>query len=456
MFRSHAQMIGAAVFAGAVLLLASRFAPEPVAIANLPSDSLARAVATENPHLLELCVAQQCDPNTPDAEGQTALLIATQKHDGALIARLLELGANVDVADGGGRTPLMLAAADGNVELLQTFLERSSHAGAVDSSGRSAAHHAILASKPEALDLVLSALPEIDVPSLLAAACDTADAGMIRMVLERTPSPLPWTRQTRGALRTALSAHENDFVRLILSRHAGPPTVEEGTTPLLAQAIVVGDTELFKALLAAGVDANTVVPAPADKSFVSLIKSEDLRSYVRGDDGVTVLMIASGLGKTEYIRALLDAGADRNRQTSKYKMLALYFAARTDKPKNVQMLLGRGPTPDQLRVEISLATQRASVIKDGVPILQTSVSTGRKGFDTPAGQYVITDKNRSHRSSIYNVEMPFFMRLNCRDFGLHAGAVPRYPASHGCIRLPADIAQRLFTEIPVGTVVTIN
>jgi lipoprotein-anchoring transpeptidase ErfK/SrfK len=120
------------------------------------------------------------------------------------------------------------------------------------------------------------------------------------------------------------------------------------------------------------------------------------------------------------------------------------------------MLLGRGPTPDELRVEISLAMQKASVLKNGVPILQTSVSTGRKGFDTPPGEYVVTDKKRDHVSSIYKVPMPFFMRLNCRDFGLHAGAVPRYPASHGCIRLPADIAQKLFTEIPVGTVVTIN
>jgi lipoprotein-anchoring transpeptidase ErfK/SrfK len=107
-------------------------------------------------------------------------------------------------------------------------------------------------------------------------------------------------------------------------------------------------------------------------------------------------------------------------------------------------------------VEISLSTQKALVIKDGVPILKTSISTGRKGFDTPAGQYVITDKKRSHRSSLYHVEMPFFMRLNCLDFGMHAGVVPNYPASHGCIRLPADAAQKIFTEIPVGTLVMIN
>jgi lipoprotein-anchoring transpeptidase ErfK/SrfK len=102
------------------------------------------------------------------------------------------------------------------------------------------------------------------------------------------------------------------------------------------------------------------------------------------------------------------------------------------------VLLGRGPTRDELRVEISLAAQRATIFKNGVSILNTAVSTGRKGFDTPPGEYVVTDKKRSHRSSIYHVEMPFFMRLNCLDFGLHAGAVPNYPASHGCIRVPAS------------------
>ena len=175
-----------------------------------------------------------------------------------------------------------------------------------------------------------------------------------------------------------------------------------------------------------------------------------------GDDGVTPLMLAAGLGKTEYVRALLEAGANKNLQTTRFKMLALYFAARTQKSRSVQLLLGRGPSREQLRVEISLATQKASVFKNGVAVFSTSVSTGRKGFATPAGEYVITDKNRDHISSLYHVKMPFFMRLNCLDFGLHAGVVPNYPASHGCIRLPSDVAQRLFSEVPVGTVVTIN
>ena len=69
---------------------------------------------------------------------------------------------------------------------------------------------------------------------------------------------------------------------------------------------------------------------------------------------------------------------------------------------------------------------------------------------------MITNKERNHRSTIYKVDMPYFMRLSCLDFGMHAGYVPNYPASHGCIRLPSDAARRFFSEIPIGTLVTVQ
>jgi lipoprotein-anchoring transpeptidase ErfK/SrfK len=54
------------------------------------------------------------------------------------------------------------------------------------------------------------------------------------------------------------------------------------------------------------------------------------------------------------------------------------------------------------------------------------------------------------------VEMPYFMRLSCLDFGMHAGYVPNRPASHGCIRLPSEAARKFFSEIPIGTLVTVK
>ncbi len=401
------------------------------------------------------------DPNVRDAEGRSRLALAVQQRDRAQVEHLLAAKADLELADSEGVTPLMFAAVHGDVVLLRLLAQNGARLAAVDAAGRTAAHHAVLAREAAALAFLLEtepslATPTADGPDLLTMAASSGKAELLQPVLERAPANLPWTDATRHALLLSLQNNQPDLSRLLLAKHAGPPTAVGSSTPLLAWSIATDDTELFRQLLAVGADPNTTLPTPPEKNFLTQVKSDNFRGYAREDQGVTVLMLAAALGKSEYLRALLDAGAERNRQTARYKMLALYFAARTQKPQCVQMLLGRGPSPDQLRVEISLATQRASVIKNGVPILQTAISTGRKGFATPSGQFVVTDKNRDHRSSIYKVPMPFFMRLNCLDFGLHAGVVPNYPASHGCIRLPADVAQKLFSEIPVGTMVTIN
>jgi lipoprotein-anchoring transpeptidase ErfK/SrfK len=100
--------------------------------------------------------------------------------------------------------------------------------------------------------------------------------------------------------------------------------------------------------------------------------------------------------------------------------------------------------------------QRVALVKNGVPVYRTQCSTGRPGYSTKRGEFVITNKERNHRSTIYHVDMPYFMRLSCLDFGMHAGYVPNHPASHGCIRLPEDAARKFFSEIPVGTLVTVQ
>lgn len=451
---------------GVALAAAVSFCPTPLspvrdARTQPPSDLVVRAVVTGNTGLLKFALKEGIDVNGSDAGGRTALAVAVSQRNEPMVLRLLALGADVDLADHAGRTPLMIAATQGDLETLAALLARSAHPDATDLAGYSATHHAILAGQYGAFDLLLPRLPEVDAPldddrSVLAVALDSGNPRIMKAVLNRLADDLEWTPRTRHALRVALDSGDADLTRVLLCKHRSAPTVDGSRVPLLAQAIADDDTETFRALLAAGADPNTVLPKPSEKEFVSRLPSAFLRDYVRGDDGVTVLMLAAGLGKSEYVRALLEAGAARNKETKRYKMLALYFAARSRETRCVQILLGRGPTREELRIEISLATQKASLIKDGVAILSTSISTGRKGYDTPAGEYVVTDKKRDHISSLYHVAMPYFMRLNCLDFGLHAGNVPNYPASHGCIRIPADAAEKIFTEIPVGTVVTIN
>lgn len=412
-------------------------------------------------HIIDHCFTAEPEMHAPTVRGQNVLITAALNQEWEIVRKLIDSGAPVETADETGLTSLMVAAKYGNVEMLRTLLERQARVDFMDFEGRTALHYALDGAKLEAVQLLVSLAPNFELASaagreLLTAALKTGDMKIFQAILERFPATLEWTPETRGALEAAINADMREQVRLLLSKHPAPPTREGGTVPLIAYAIASDDAPLFHTLLACGSDPNIVIPKACEKDFLALLKNKYLRLYIENETNVNLLMLAAGMGRTEYVRALLDAGADRNRSTPKHKMLPLYFAAWTANWQSVQMLLGGGPLPEQLRVEISLAKQHAAVIKDGITIFTTKVSTGRTGYTTPVGHYVITDKDRDHRSTIYKCAMPYFMRLNCRDFGMHEGVVQPYPASHGCIRLPGDAAKKLFAEIPVGTVVMIN
>ncbi len=420
-----------------------------------------RLAAARRTSVIDQCFISNLEAKVPPTPNQVALVAATAKEDWKWVLHFLDAGASAETADESGVTPLMAAARQGNVEIIRNLLARHASLDFTDFEGRSALHYAITARKLEAVQFLLSLVPNLDATSvagsdLLTMALETGDMRIFQTVLERFPATLAWTPHTRRALEAALRADMKEQVRLLLSKHPAPPTREGGIVPLIAYALASDDAPLFHTLLACGSDPNIVIPKAAEKDFMALLKSKYLRLYIQEETGINLLMLAAGLGKTDYVRALLDAGADRSKSTPREKMLPLYFAAWTENWQCVQMLLGGGPMPEQLRVEISLAQQNMSVIKDGVTVFTTKCSTGREGFTTKPGQYVITDKDRDHRSTIYKCAMPYFMRLNCRDFGMHEGVVPTYPASHGCIRLPGDAARKLFAEIPIGTVVMIN
>lgn len=106
---------------------------------------------------------------------------------------------------------------------------------------------------------------------------------------------------------------------------------------------------------------------------------------------------------------------------------------------------------------VSLEAQRAYVYRNGVPIGVTTVSTGTKGHRTPTGVFTILQKDIDHRSNIYsNAPMPFMQRLTWGGIALHGGNLPGYPASHGCIRMPAAFAKLLYGVTRLGITVVIT
>jgi len=138
------------------------------------------------------------------------------------------------------------------------------------------------------------------------------------------------------------------------------------------------------------------------------------------------------------------------------------------------------PTPpNPYSIEIDLGRQRTYLLKDGKKIAEAPVSSGRAGHLTPTGNFSVIQKDLNHFSNLYgkivekesgrvvkagaDVAMPvpkgcefvpapmkWFMRFDGAT-GMHAGVLPGYPASHGCVRMPASKAELFFTTVALGT-----
>jgi hypothetical protein len=109
-----------------------------------------------------------------------------------------------------------------------------------------------------------------------------------------------------------------------------------------------------------------------------------------------------------------------------------------------------------MAVVVSLTEQRAYVYRNGILVAWTTVSTGKKGHETPTGVFTILQKDKDHRSSLYNsAPMPYQQRLTWDGIALHAGGLPGYPESHGCVHLPSAFAAELFDASTMGMTVVV-
>lgn len=142
--------------------------------------------------------------------------------------------------------------------------------------------------------------------------------------------------------------------------------------------------------------------------------------------------------------------------------------------------------PENSTVVISLSQQRAFLKIRGTDdvYIDTPVSTGKRAGMTPTGNFNVMEKDADHRSSIYGdfvdskgrtvrsgislkvdsapsgtrylgAPMKWFCRLTSGGVGMHVGILPGYPASHGCVRLPVDIAPLIYNKVKIGTPVSI-
>jgi hypothetical protein len=107
-------------------------------------------------------------------------------------------------------------------------------------------------------------------------------------------------------------------------------------------------------------------------------------------------------------------------------------------------------------VYVDLSRQLATIYRNGVRIGVSTISSGKDGYETPTGVFTILEKDKDHRSRTYDdAPMPYQQRLTWKGVALHAGNLPGFPASHGCVRLPMAFAQKLFQITPMGGTVVI-
>lgn len=140
-------------------------------------------------------------------------------------------------------------------------------------------------------------------------------------------------------------------------------------------------------------------------------------------------------------------------------------------------------TPDNSRVLVSIGKQRAYLMMGDEVYIDTPISSGKRAGMTPTGSFKVTEKDKDHRSSLYGdfvdrkgrvvrggistrvdsapsgtryvgAPMKFFCRF-AGAVGMHVGILPGYPASHGCVRLPANIAPLIYEKVKIGTPVEV-
>lgn len=141
-------------------------------------------------------------------------------------------------------------------------------------------------------------------------------------------------------------------------------------------------------------------------------------------------------------------------------------------------------TPQNASVLVSLSRQRLYVRAGDELAIDSPISSGKRAGMTPTGNFTVVQKDKDHRSSVYGnfvdsqgrvvragvssridtapsgshyegAPMTYFMRITWEGVGMHIGILPGYPASHGCIRLPAEVAAALYPRVRVGTPVQV-
>jgi|SRR3984957_8696277 len=225
----------------------------------------------------------------------------------------------------------------------------------------------------------------------------------------------------------------------------------------LVTAILSDNRTLAQTGLNEKADPDGIVILSPDENILLQSLSPRVSFYYSNGRDLRPLHLAAGLGETGICQLLITAGAKQFAVSKGFDWIPAQYAGKAGHPDLAKILLGIDSKDDHYKIEISLRSQKLIVYRDEAPFLTAKISTGRKDKPTPPGNYLVTDKIRLERSSLYKVRMPYFLRLSFSEVGIHYGINPGHPASHGCIRVGSEeMAQKIFETCPIGTLVRIE
>ena len=251
---------------------------------------------------------------------------------------------------------------------------------------------------------VFTQIPHQEFEPSLVDAILADDGELVAALLEAGVPARSVAANGETPLCAALRTGRVDLALLLLMHGADANAPGFEGHPALALASLRRHPQLIRMLLAAGADPNKTFVAPHSKALLSLVTDSFVRNEMKHERNLTPLMVCSARGDVEAVTLLLKWGADKQKHTLPHYRYAINFAADKHYLYVMRILLGRDPEREpHVLITIDLSRQNATLAVDGVTKVETSVSTGRSGYSTPAGRYVITNKYKNWISTIYDV-----------------------------------------------------
>jgi lipoprotein-anchoring transpeptidase ErfK/SrfK len=186
-----------------------------------------------------------------------------------------------------------------------------------------------------------------------------------------------------------------------------------------------------------------------------------------------------------FLAVAADAQFGSKPKTGLQPMRSAVDLIKRQAPLQVDQGLLARMSPDDVHIIVSLEKQRAYLMVGEQVVVDSPISSGKRGHTSPSGSMKVLEKDPNHHSSLYGdfvdssgrivragvslhidaapsgthfqgAEMKWFMRLTDEGVGMHVGILPGYPASHGCIRMPSDGAKLFYDHVRVGTPVEVQ